>query len=274
MRPLPNPLGLAISFLVVGIVFFLIERVSPGRRGQHLFRRGFWLDLSYWFFTPLVTGFISRIAVVLAALPLVALPGLSVDAFKNHAYHGFGWVARQSPGVQAVEIFFMADLLSYWMHRLFHGRRLWPFHAVHHGSTEVDWLSSVRLHPVNEAVTRSVEVIPLLLVGFNPIALASYIPLITLYAVLLHANVNWTYGPLRYVIASPVFHRWHHSKEPEAIDKNFAGFCAFWDVLFGTFHVPQNKLPTDFGVKEAIPESLWGQLLYPFRRKPEVFGQD
>lgn len=113
-----------------------------------------------------------------------------------------------------------------------------------------------------------------MLVGFNPIALASYIPLITLYAVLLHANVNWTYGPLRYVIASPVFHRWHHSKEPEAIDKNFAGFCAFWDVLFGTFHVPQNKLPTDFGVKEAIPESLWGQLLYPFRRKPEVFGQD
>jgi len=266
MRPLPNLLGLTASFFVLGLIFVVLERISPGQPGRRLFRRGFWLDCAYWFFTPLVTGLLSRVAVVLAAIPLVALLGLSFEAFKNHTYHGFGLISRQALGLQAVEIFLMADFLGYWMHRLFHGRRLWPFHAVHHGSTEVDWLSSVRLHPVNEAVTRSVEVIPLLLLGFNPIALASYIPLITLYAVLLHANVNWSYGPLRYVIASPVFHRWHHSKEPEAIDKNFAGFCAFWDVLFGTFYVPQGKVPTDFGVKEEMPESLCGQLAYPFRR--------
>ena len=267
MRPLPTPLALVVSLLVLGLVFLLIERMSPAQRGQRIFRRGFWLDFSYWFFTPLVTGFITRVAVVLAALPLVALLGLSWDVLKNHAYHGFGWISRQWLGLQALEIFFMADLLGYGMHRLFHGRRLWSFHAVHHGSTEVDWLSSVRLHPVNEAVTRSVEVIPLLLLGFNPVALASYVPFITLYAILLHANVNWNYGPLRYVIASPVFHRWHHSKEPEALDKNFAGFFAFWDLLFGTFYVPENKLPTDFGVKETIPDSLWGQLTYPFRRQ-------
>jgi sterol desaturase/sphingolipid hydroxylase (fatty acid hydroxylase superfamily) len=265
MRHLPNPIGLLISFFILAVIFFLLERKA--RRGQQIFRRGFWLDFSYWFFTPLVTGFISRLAVVLAALPLIALLGLSWNAFKNHAYHGFGPLSQQWMGLQALEIFLLGDLLGYWIHWLFHGRRLWSFHAVHHGSTDVDWLSSVRLHPVNEAVTRSVEVIPLLLLGFDPIALASYVPLITLYALLLHAKVNWTYGPLRYVIASPVFHRWHHAKEAEAIDKNFAGFFAFWDVLFGTFYLPANKLPTDFGVKEEIPESLWGQLVYPFRRR-------
>src|SRR5476649_2475585 len=120
MRPMPSLLGLAASFLVLAFLFFIIERINPGRRNRRLFRRGFWLDLSYWFFTPLVTGFISRVAVFLAAVPLIAFLGLSWDAFKNHTYHGFGWVANQSLGVQAVEIFLLADFLSYWMHRLFH----------------------------------------------------------------------------------------------------------------------------------------------------------
>ena len=37
------------------------------------------------------------------------------------------------------------------MHRLLHRPLLWRFHAVHHSSTQVDWLSAVRVHPVNDA---------------------------------------------------------------------------------------------------------------------------
>jgi sterol desaturase/sphingolipid hydroxylase (fatty acid hydroxylase superfamily) len=264
---MPSLLGLGISFLVLAAIFLAMERLSPAQRRQPFFRRGFGLDVLYWFFTPLVTGLISRIAVILAVIPLIIVLGLSWKTFQNHGYHGFGPLSRQPLWLQGVQIFLLGDLIGYWMHRLFHGRSLWPFHAVHHCSTEVDWLSSVRLHPLNEAVTRTVEVIPLFLAGYNPATLGAYIPLITLYAIFLHANVNWDFGPLRYVIASPVFHRWHHSKEPEAIDKNFAGFVAGWDVLFGTFYIPKGQAPTNFGVAEPIPESLWGQLIHPFRRR-------
>jgi sterol desaturase/sphingolipid hydroxylase (fatty acid hydroxylase superfamily) len=267
MRPMPNLIGLGISFVLLATIFMIVERLGSSRRGQSFFRRGFGLDTLYWFFTPVVTGFVARIAVILAVLPLIIVLGLSWKTFQNHGYHGFGPISRQPIWLQGLEIFFLADLIGYWTHRLFHGKSLWPFHAVHHCSTEVDWLSSVRLHPLNEAVTRVVEVIPLFLAGFNPATLGAYVPLITLYAIFLHANVNWSFGPFRYVIASPVFHRWHHSKEPEAIDRNFAGFVAFWDVVFGTFYVPPEKLPTNFGVAEAIPESLWGQLIHPFRRQ-------
>jgi len=267
MRPIPSLLGLGISFVVLAAIFLSIEKLSPGQRGQPFFRRGFGLDVLYWFFTPIITGLVSRVAVLLTAMPLVLVLGLSWETLRIHGYRGFGPLARQALWLQGIEIFVLGDLIGYWMHRLFHGRSLWPFHAVHHSSTEVDWLSSVRLHPVNEAVTRTVEVIPLFLAGFNPTTLAAYIPLITLYALFLHANVNWSFGPLRYVIASPVFHRWHHSKEPEAIDKNFAGFIAFWDVLFGTFYIPRNASPTNFGVTDPIPESLFGQLVHPFRRR-------
>jgi sterol desaturase/sphingolipid hydroxylase (fatty acid hydroxylase superfamily) len=264
---LPNLIGLTIGFVMLALIFLALERLSPGQRGQRFFRRGFGLDALYWFFTPLVSGLVARLAVILAVLPLILVLGLSWKTFQNHGYHGFGPLSRQPVWFQGLQIFILGDMIGYWTHRLFHGRSLWPFHAVHHGSTEVDWLSSVRLHPLNEAVTRAVEVIPLFLLGYDPTTLAAYIPIITLYAIFLHANVSWNFGLLRYVIASPVFHRWHHSKDPEALDKNFAGFVAFWDVLFGTFYVPAGKLPTNFGIAEPIPESLWAQMIHPFRRR-------
>jgi sterol desaturase/sphingolipid hydroxylase (fatty acid hydroxylase superfamily) len=39
----------------------------------------------------------------------------------------------------------------------------------------------------------------------------------------------------RSVIASPRFHRWHHTGEAEARDKNFAGLLPLCDILFGTY---------------------------------------
>jgi sterol desaturase/sphingolipid hydroxylase (fatty acid hydroxylase superfamily) len=150
---------------------------------------------------------------------------------------------------------------------LFHSRRLWKFHAVHHSSKEVDWLSSVRLHPVNDAVSRIFQAVPFVLLGFSPAVVAAYVPFLTLYAILLHANVSWTFGPMGYLVASPAFHRWHHTKEPEAIDKNFAGLLPMWDLLFGTFYLPKDRRPTEFGVHDdGVPENFWGQLAYPFRR--------
>jgi sterol desaturase/sphingolipid hydroxylase (fatty acid hydroxylase superfamily) len=78
--------------------------------------------------------------------------------------------------------------------------------------------------------------------------------------------VNWDFGPLRYVIATPVFHRWHHSKDREAWDKNFAGLFVFWDILFGTFYMPKGRYPENFGIPEEFPKDFVGQLVHPFAR--------
>jgi sterol desaturase/sphingolipid hydroxylase (fatty acid hydroxylase superfamily) len=95
----------------------------------------------------------------------------------------------------------------------------------------------------------------------------AYVPSLTLYAIFLHANVPWSFGRLKYVIASPIFHRWHHTSEREGLNKNFAGLFSAFDCLFGTFYAPDGKQPVEFGVSdERIPSTLWGQLIYPFRR--------
>ena len=136
---------------------------------------------------------------------------------------------------------------------------------MHHSSEDLDWLGSVRVHPVNDLVTKLAQATPFLLLGFNPFVSLSAAPVLTFYAIFLHANVNWDFGPLRYVIATPAFHRWHHSKDREAWDKNFAGLFVFWDILFGTFYMPRDRPPQNFGIPEAFPKDFVGQLTHPLR---------
>jgi sterol desaturase/sphingolipid hydroxylase (fatty acid hydroxylase superfamily) len=83
------------------------------------------------------------------------------------------------------------------MHRGFHGARLWRVHAVHHSSVDLDRLSAVRLHPVNDLVMRIVGALPILLLGFALIGLTAVLPILTLLAILVHANLDWAWGPLR-----------------------------------------------------------------------------
>lgn len=265
----PTAGALLVAAVVLGVVFSVLERRWPGVPGQARWREGASTDVAYWFFTPLVTRAITRIALIAALVAVALVAGVPLD--KPHivamASNAGRLVQRQPRLLQVLEVLLLGDLIAYWSHRLFHGRALWPFHAVHHSSREVDWLSSVRLHPVNDVVSRLGQAVPLLLIGFPPDILAAYVPFLTLYALLLHANVSWDFGPLRYVLASPNFHRWHHTTEAEGLDTNFAGLFPFIDLCFGTLYLPRDRRPTRFGILgDPVPGGLWAQLRHPFRR--------
>ena len=46
-----------------------------------------------------------------------------------------------------------------------------------------------------------------------------------------------------------------------------AGTFPVWDLLFGTFRMPEDRLPDNYGTDEpAIPHEITGQLAYPFRQ--------
>jgi sterol desaturase/sphingolipid hydroxylase (fatty acid hydroxylase superfamily) len=89
---------------------------------------------------------------------------------------------------------------------------------------------------------------------------------LTLMAILVHANLDWDWGPLRAVVVSPRFHRWHHTDEANARDNNFAGLLPLWDILFGTYYMPRDRAPQQFGTATPVPAGLIGQLIFPFRR--------
>ncbi|TDU80705.1 sterol desaturase/sphingolipid hydroxylase (fatty acid hydroxylase superfamily) [Prosthecobacter fusiformis] len=257
--------NILFGLLFLTVLFLVIER-GLGRARGPLLRRGWLTDVGYFFFTPFVTRVLSKAGLILPAALLVWCGVASVEDFRQQSYAGFGPVSRQPLWLQGVQIYLLADLLGYWSHRLFHGGRWWAFHAVHHSSEDLDWLSSIRVHPVNDLVNKFIQVTPLLLLGFNPWVTLSTAPFFTLYAIFLHARVDWDFGPFRYVISTPVFHRWHHSRQREAWDKNFAGLFPVWDLIFGTFYMPRGRVPEDFGITEDFPQHLPGQLWEPVRR--------
>ncbi|MGH7225535.1 MAG: sterol desaturase family protein, partial [Gemmataceae bacterium] len=113
-----------------------------------------------------------------------------------------------------------------------------------------------------------------LLLGFRAQAMLVLLPFNLFYSGMVHANLNWTFGPLRYVFASPVFHRWHHTRQAEGLNKNFASTFPFLDLLLGSFYMPPGKLPEQFGNGENdFPEDFWGQLLYPFEKQQPDHAQ-
>jgi sterol desaturase/sphingolipid hydroxylase (fatty acid hydroxylase superfamily) len=260
----PTVQSVLIGFVVLLVAFRLLQLFRPVERRLALLRRGFWTDLAYWGFTPLVTRAVTRASVVGAIVPIALLVYGRVD--KELLLHGFGPASRLPLWLQAPLILILGDFIGYWMHRAFHGGRLWGFHAVHHSSVDLDWLSAVRLHPVNDALMRIAGTLPVLSLGFAPVAVAGIAPMLTLMAILVHANLDWDWGPLRAVVVSPRFHRWHHTDEATARDTNFAGLFPVWDILFGTYHMPRDRVPQHFGSASPVPAGLIGQMLYLFRR--------
>ncbi len=245
MRSVPSLIGLAAALAILSVVFRLIERRWAWRR----------VDVIWWFVTP----FFSRAA----AFCSVVAAGLALAITRRPV--GAPWFRGQPIALQIIEVLVISDFAGYWIHRAFHRRPLWRIHAVHHSSERLDWMSAARVHPLNELITRVLQLVPLIVAGFDPRVVAAAVPLLTLHAIFIHAEVSWDFGPLRYLVSSPRFHRWHHTSEAEGLDRNFAGLFPWIDLLFGTFYMPAGRTPEVFGVSEAMPHGFGRQLLYPFR---------
>jgi lathosterol oxidase len=170
--------------------------------------------------------------------------------------------------LQLVAAVTLADLCQVLVHRSYHRVPwLWRVHAVHHSAPHLDWLAGSRMHLLEMLMTRTAVVVPLYLVGFSEPALNGYVLLVGVQAVLAHANLGWRFGPLRYLLVTPQYHHWHHARDADYVDANYAVHLPVIDMLFGTFRLPGDAWPERYGVLEpAVPRGFFAQLIYPFRR--------
>jgi sterol desaturase/sphingolipid hydroxylase (fatty acid hydroxylase superfamily) len=258
-------IGLVVVMGVLAVVYAILQRLSPAIPGQKFYRKGFWTDLSYWVLSPVINRGFTTIVVVAAMIPIALAAGVRMEDLRN----GWGTVGKWPLWQQAVVIVVIGDFLGYWVHRYTHRGWWWKVHGVHHSSQQLDWFAAARVHPFNDAIGALARIVPLVAMGFAPAAIGGALPFFTLYAITLHANLSWDYGPFRWLIASPRFHRWHHTSADEGRDKNFSGLLPIWDILFGTYYMPKGKGPEAFGVDEPIPGTLWGQLAWPFRKSAQ-----
>jgi sterol desaturase/sphingolipid hydroxylase (fatty acid hydroxylase superfamily) len=139
-------------------------------------------------------------------------------------------------------------------------------HETHHSSVELDFLSSVRFHPFEKLLDRTIYLIPLLVLGVSDGAILIWASVDALFGMLIHANLRWRLGPLIYVFMGPELHRWHHARDAAGRRRNFGNNLSVFDWLCGTAFLSDAE-PREFGVDDpAYPVSgLAAQFLYAFR---------
>jgi sterol desaturase/sphingolipid hydroxylase (fatty acid hydroxylase superfamily) len=250
--------------IALGIVFTLLSVLfTPCNKGFSWWRRtDLPTDLAYFFVMPLFGRFAVIFFVIVAA---GLLQGVGFDNPAELIGVGRGPLASTPFWLQVALYLVIQDLLMYWSHRAFHTARLWRYHAVHHSSEHLDWLSGRRFHPIDFALHSAFPDAVCLMLGISPEVFIFLAPFNVWHSALVHANLNWSFGPFRYVLASPVFHRWHHTDMERGGMKNFAATFPALDLIFGTFYMPNNAMPDNFGVEDKnFPKSFGGQLIYPF----------
>jgi sterol desaturase/sphingolipid hydroxylase (fatty acid hydroxylase superfamily) len=252
--------------LLLALIFTVLSHFWSCNPGMPWWkRRELVTDVVYWFFVPLFAR-VMRIGLLVLGAGFVFNihdPDQLIAFYDN----GHGPLSHLPLWAQAVLFLVLSDFMLYGLHRMFHGGAFWKYHAVHHSSEELDWISAARFHPVNLFIgTIGVDVI-LLMAGISPNVMLWVGPFNMFHSAFVHANLNWTLGPFKYVLATPVFHRWHHTAVDEGGSTNFAGTFPLWDIMFGTFRMPEGRMPADYGKDEAqMPAEIVGQLVFPFRR--------
>jgi sterol desaturase/sphingolipid hydroxylase (fatty acid hydroxylase superfamily) len=234
-----------------------LEKWRPAVPGQRTFRRGLALDVAYSYLVP-----------------VIIYPSVYVLILFFRQTQGIrGPLGQLDFTVQVILAVIAGDFVAYWKHRLLHTRLLWPFHAAHHSSVDVDWWSNERVHPVESLINATLQAVTLVLLGFAPAAIGLAVAIRQTYSAFTHANVRFSFGPLGWLFVSPHSHRWHHSDDPAMAGRNFANMFAVLDVMGGTWLVPEAQ-PEAFGIRgDALAaKGFIGQLIAPFvtRRQESV----
>lgn len=260
----PVALEVFFGFVMFAAVFAPLERFFPIRR-QPVLRPGWSTDVVYYI-AGCILGHVSDAASLLGLF-------LIQRAIGAKALSG---AAAQSLWLQVLEIVLIADFLTYVFHRALHSNAfLWRFHQVHHCSERMDWLAGNRLHPVDKILGDCFQFIPIFCIGFSGTAVLVYTIFLGFQGFLIHSNIRVNLGPLRWVVANPQFHHWHHSRDPRAYNKNFAPHLVIFDLLFGTAYIPPPRvMPEEYGLYEDVPAGFMAQMIYPFLRADAAVSED
>jgi sterol desaturase/sphingolipid hydroxylase (fatty acid hydroxylase superfamily) len=249
--------NILFGLAILAVIFIPLERLFA-LHPRRVLRRGWRTDLVHY----LVNGAALKVGLIVS----VVVVGSALRAFVPAPLR-LG-IAASPTWVQIVAGFAITTVGGYAGHRAAHEvPLLWRFHRVHHSIRDLDWLAANHLHPLDETFGRSAAVLPLYALGFGRVSLGAFVILITVQAIFIHANVRTNFGPVRWLIATPQFHHWHHAREPRAYNTNYAGEFPILDALFGTLYLPADRWPAQYGIDESEPAGYLRQLAWPLRTR-------
>jgi len=252
------------GLLLISLLVWGLEILFPWRKNQKILRKDFWLDLFYMFFNfflfSLVISGVYRVLEIWFLELGISKTSFSVINLKT-------WPVWS----QILLFFVLLDFLQWATHILLHRIPfLWNFHKVHHSVKEMGFAAHFRYHWMENILYKPLKTLGVMLLGgFEPEQ--AYV--VHFFAIIIghlnHANIKISWGPLRYLLNSPVMHLYHHAYTlPKGrIGVNFGISLSIWDYLFKTHHIPEDSgtLELGFPKDEELPKNFLGQFFYGFK---------
>ncbi len=260
------------GLIFISLIVWALEIIFPWRKNQPIFRKDFWLDTFYMFFNFFLLNLIVLIALSNTAAQILndvlSVVGLSVASFQLFDINIFPYWAR------LLVFFIIIDFVQWFTHTLLHRYEfLWNFHKVHHSVKQMGFAAHLRYHWMEPVVYNSMKYIPLAIMGgftAQDVAVVHFFNITIGH--LNHANINWDYGWLKYILNNPRMHIWHHAKElptERRMGVNFGITLSIWDYIFKTNYIPYNGRDIELGFDgdEKFPKDFFHQELYPLGKK-------
>jgi len=252
----------AEALFVIPVVFVLVvpfEKLFPRHR-QRVRRPHVLTDIGYAMAGSFLNVVALAVAIPVAVISLAWIPGLMLRPL----------VGLLPAAIMPIAGIVLFDMAIYWTHRWYHEVPfLWRFHAIHHSTERLDWISGFRNHPLDGTLIAPAFIF-LIAAGFTAEFTGVLAVIQIVIGIFLHANVRWRLRPLHKLIITPEFHHWHHANEPGAINSNYSVFLPAWDLVFGTYFMPADRRPQRYGVDEFIPDGMVPQLRHPLRGMPKI----
>ena len=248
------------TVVLLSAIFYVLEALVPAETKQPLSKRLF--NLAYYaaiLIALLAVNF--AISPVSAGILQVADGGLVPKLISTPR----GFLGQV---LFALLFALVWDLWQYCVHRAQHALpMLWETHKFHHSETALNSSTQARHHLSHHLLMLLLYFPLIVLFGvLSPHAIAAF-AMFRVWGFVNHANVRLHLGALTPIVAGPQWHRIHHSIHAEHLNKNFATFFPFIDILFGTYHAPQREEYPPTGIpgeapvgdlREATVEPLFG----------------
>lgn len=146
----------------------------------------------------------------------------------------------------------LQDFFYYWFHRGSHRIRwMWASHVTHHSSQTMNLSTALRQSLTYPLSGMWAFWLPLAWLGFKPEHVILVVAVNLGYQFFVHTEaVRFMPRWFEAVFNTPSHHRVHHARNPQYIDRNYAGVLVIWDKLFGSFVPEQERC--DYGITRQI----------------------
>ncbi len=221
--------------------------------------------------TSLGVGFGHQLTGIINRLLIQGLMASFVWQYRIYTMPNSWWVYPA--------LFIGLEFCYYWYHRASHEVFLmWATHSTHHSPNEMTLSAAYRLGWMPFLSFSWVFFLPLVLIGFSPVAVFTMLTINLIYQFWLHTKLIGKLGFLEGILNTPSSHRVHHASNPMYLDKNYGGILILFDRLFGTYAREEPEVEIIYGLTHPnhsrnpfeVVFRVWRELIHKVIDTPGV----